>query len=76
MGLVNESLEDVLQPMSGGQMKDAIKKLDWDEKYSLIEELWSSDWESLVEDIHRYLGDWKFEEIMNELIYMKQNEQI
>jgi len=74
--LVRENIEELLLPKSGDEMKESIRKLDLMQKYSLIEELWGEDWEAFTDDIRRYMGDWKFEDMVGDMIYMKQNEQI
>lgn len=74
--LVRENIEELLLPKTGDEMRESIRKLDLMQKYSLIEELWGEDWEAFTDDIRRYMGDWKFEDMIADMIYMKQNEQI
>jgi len=73
---IRENVEELLLPKTEDEMRESIRKLDLMQKYSLIEELWGEDWEAFADDIRRYMGDWKFEDMIGDMIYMKQNGQI
>ena len=65
---------NILKPKKREELLSDIKKLTFDQKLDIIEELWNEDWGEFVLDISRYLGEWKFGDIISELIIMKQEE--
>jgi len=87
MKLVNENIDNVLAPKDNDDIKTALEKLSFDETFDLVEEMWGGDpyeksWEqtgslyNFVMDISRYMGKFKFRDMMKKLIILKYKEQI
>jgi len=74
MKLVRENL-DILEPKSRDDILDQVKEMGIDEQLELAEEIYGGDWEEICLDISRYMGNWKFGEMLSELVIMKQEEQ-
>ena len=76
MKLVNENIENILQPKNWNKIKNDLKELSIDQKFNIVEELWNENYMDFALDILRYMGKWKFEDMMNDLIVMKHQERI
>ena len=78
MRLVNENVDDILVPKNEDEIERDIRKLDFDTKEELAEELWGLDEESnewkFIMDMFRVMGKYKFEILLTEMIILKQKD--
>ena len=76
VNLLIESLEDYLEPKTKDEMIEDTKKLDFQTKHDLVDDLWRGDFRNFARDIRNYIGGFKFDEMMAELIVLKQRGEM
>ena len=74
--LVKEDLENLFVGKDYDDIESDLKKKNIDKKLDMIQELWHDDWEEFTMDIFRYMGGYKFGDMLDKMIILKKKGQM